>query len=76
MNAGIDFLEFKASEIAAAVAVCVSEEIKDIDKAMSCLIHVDEVKILVAPTTEKKRKIPRFCFCLLLIHTHIHFGFD
>ena len=48
-------MEFKASEIAAAVAICVSEEIQDIDKAMSCLIHVDEVK-LVAPTTEKKER--------------------
>ncbi|CBI18712.3 hypothetical protein VitviT2T_010728 [Vitis vinifera] len=43
---GIDFLEFKASEIAAAVAICVSEEIQDIDKAMSCLIHVDEGRVL------------------------------
>lgn len=45
MNAGIDFLEFRPSEIAAAVAMCVSGEIQpiDIDKAMSCFIHVEKV---------------------------------
>lgn len=43
--AGIEFLEFKPSEIAAAVAMCVSGEMQamDIDKAFSCLIGVDKV---------------------------------
>lgn len=50
-NAGIDFLEFRPSEIAAAVAISVSEEIKavvDIDRAVSCFIHIEKVKQLVA----------------------------
>lgn len=50
-NAGIDFLEFRPSEIAAAVAISVSEEIKavvDIDRAVSRFIHKEKVKQLVA----------------------------
>lgn len=46
-NAGIDFLEFRPSEIAAAVAISVSGEIKavvDIDRAISSFIHVEKVK--------------------------------
>lgn len=40
MNAGIDFLEFKPSEIAAAVATFVASEkhTTDVDKAMSGFI--------------------------------------
>lgn len=49
--AGIEFLEFKPSEIAAAVAMCVSGEMQamDIDKAFSCLIGVDKVGVGVGP---------------------------
>ncbi|PON84773.1 Cyclin [Trema orientale] len=45
---GIDFLEFKPSEIAAAVAISVSGEIKavDIDRAISSLIHVQKGRVL------------------------------
>lgn len=51
LNAGIDFLEFKPAEIAAAVAMCVSGEMQamDIDKALSCLIGVDKVGLHVGP---------------------------
>lgn len=47
LNAGIDFLEFRPSEIAAAVAISVSGEVKpvDINRAMSCFILVGKVKI-------------------------------
>lgn len=50
-TAGIEFLEFKPSEIAAAVAMYVSGEIQamDIDKALSCLIGVEKVGIYVGP---------------------------
>lgn len=46
LNAGIDFLEFKPSEIAAAVAIHVSGKIQvvDIPKAVSCFIHLEEVR--------------------------------
>ncbi|KAL7230616.1 hypothetical protein ACSBR2_008981 [Camellia fascicularis] len=45
---GIDFLEFKPSEIGAAVAIYVSGEIQavEIDKAMSCLVHVEKGRVL------------------------------
>ncbi|KAL1536756.1 cyclin-D4-1-like [Salvia divinorum] len=45
---GIDFLEFKPAEIAAAVAMCVSGEMQamDIDKALSCLIGVDKGRVV------------------------------
>ncbi|XP_042029157.1 cyclin-D4-2-like [Salvia splendens] len=45
---GIDFLEFKPAEIAAAVAMCVSGEMQamDIDKALSCLIGVDKERVV------------------------------
>lgn len=45
---GIDFLEFKPSEISAAVAMCVSGEIQalDTDKAMSVFRHVEKVRVL------------------------------
>ncbi|XP_055810962.1 cyclin-D4-1-like [Solanum dulcamara] len=46
---GIDFLEFRSSEIAAAVAISVSREMqaKDIDKAMPCFfIHVQKGRVL------------------------------
>ncbi|KAL2907192.1 Cyclin-D4-1 [Bienertia sinuspersici] len=44
---GIDFLEFKPSEIAAAVAMSVTAEIQavDIDKAISCFINLDKGRI-------------------------------
>ena len=47
LNAGIDFLEFKPSEIAAAVAISVAVENKTVDteKAISALAqHVQKVK--------------------------------
>ncbi|KAA8546743.1 hypothetical protein F0562_003172 [Nyssa sinensis] len=45
---GIDFLEFRPSEIAGAVAMSVSGEIQasNIDKAMSCFIHVEKGRVL------------------------------
>ncbi|XP_057783857.1 cyclin-D4-2-like [Salvia miltiorrhiza] len=45
---GIEFLEFKPSEIAAAVAMCVSGEMQamDIDKALSCLIGVEKERVV------------------------------
>lgn len=49
INAGIDFLEFRPSEIAAAVALCISGEVMqgvDIEKAISCFTHVEKVKRL------------------------------
>lgn len=50
MNAGIDFLEFKPSEVAAAVAISVTGETKTVDneKAISALTqHVKKVKLVV-----------------------------
>lgn len=51
LNAGIDFLEFKPSEIAAAVAISVTGETKtvvDTEKAISLLTqHVKKVKLVV-----------------------------
>lgn len=47
LNAATEFLEFKPSEIAAAVAISVSredEQAQNIDKAISCFIHVEKVK--------------------------------
>ncbi|KAE9466210.1 hypothetical protein C3L33_01866, partial [Rhododendron williamsianum] len=45
---GIDFLEFKPSEIAAAVALHVSGKIQavDIPKAVSCFKHLEEGRVL------------------------------
>ncbi|XP_074294494.1 cyclin-D4-1-like [Silene latifolia] len=45
---GIDYLEFKPSEIAAAVAICVSAEIQavDIDKATARFIHLEKGRVL------------------------------
>ncbi|KAA8530775.1 hypothetical protein F0562_005457 [Nyssa sinensis] len=45
---GIDFLEFRPSEIAAAVAISVSGEIQaiNIDKAVACFIHVEKGRVL------------------------------
>lgn len=45
---GIDFLEFRPSEIAAAVAMSVTAEIQavDIDKACSCFIHLEKGRVL------------------------------
>lgn len=53
-NAGIDFLEFKPSEIAAAVAIFVAEETQaiDVEKAMSFFVLVEKV-LLVVPTKIK-----------------------
>ncbi|KAL6225113.1 hypothetical protein ACLB2K_003965 [Fragaria x ananassa] len=46
---GIDFLEFRPSEIAAAVALCISGEVMqgvDIEKAISCFTHVEKERVL------------------------------
>ncbi|XP_057530327.1 cyclin-D4-1-like [Amaranthus tricolor] len=45
---GIDFLEFRPSEIAAAVAMCVTAEIQavDIDKASSCFSFLEKGRVL------------------------------
>ena len=50
LNAGIDFLEFRPSEIAAAVTISVSV---DIPKAVSSLIHVEKVNMLSPPKKKK-----------------------
>lgn len=64
--AGIEFLEFKPSEIAAAVAMCVSGEMQamDIDKAFSCLIGVDKVGVGVGvgPPFNNSLAILQFMF--------------
>ena len=64
MIAGIDFLEFRPSEIAAAVAISVSVEMQTlaIDKAISSFIFVEKVKKMVVPT-EVKLKRGQICFC-------------
>ncbi|XP_015170289.1 cyclin-D4-1-like [Solanum tuberosum] len=45
---GIDFLEFRSSEIAAAVAISVSKEMQanDIDKAMPSFIHEQKGRVM------------------------------
>ncbi|XP_042507544.1 cyclin-D3-1-like [Macadamia integrifolia] len=46
---GIGFLDFRPSELAAAVAISVSSsenETVDIDKAVSCFIHVEKERVL------------------------------
>ncbi|KAK6923339.1 Cyclin, N-terminal [Dillenia turbinata] len=45
---GIDFLEFKPSEIAAAVAIVVSGEMQivDIEKFMSCFMNIEKGRVL------------------------------
>ncbi|KAL8133936.1 cyclin-D4-1 [Apium graveolens] len=45
---GIDFLEFRPSEVSAAVAICVTKEIQtvDINKAMASMIHVEKDRVM------------------------------
>ncbi|XP_054809874.1 cyclin-D4-1 [Prosopis cineraria] len=45
---GVDFLEFRPSEIAAAVAISVSRELQatEIDKAMTCFVIVQKERVL------------------------------
>lgn len=45
---GIDFLEFRPSEISAAVAICVTKEIQtvDINKAMGSIIPVEKDRVM------------------------------
>ncbi|KAF5451480.1 hypothetical protein F2P56_026586 [Juglans regia] len=45
---GIDFLEFRPSEIAAAVAISVSRQMRavDIDRAMTCFIFVEKGRVM------------------------------
>lgn len=48
-NAGIDFLEFRPSEIAAAVAIAVVGEIKTVDAEQAIPVlsqHVEKVKLV------------------------------
>lgn len=47
LNAGIDFLEFKASEIAAAVALYVTGGMDVDDKALSSFIQEKVVPVVV-----------------------------
>ncbi|KAF5464076.1 hypothetical protein F2P56_014187 [Juglans regia] len=44
----IDFLEFRPSEVAAAVAISVSRQMQamDIDRAMTCFIYVEKGRVL------------------------------
>lgn len=48
MVKAIDFLEFRPSEIAASVAISVSGQMQAevIEKAMSCFLHVEKVRVL------------------------------
>ncbi|KAK6920351.1 Cyclin, C-terminal domain, partial [Dillenia turbinata] len=48
---GIDFLEFKPSEIATAVAIAVSGEVQtvDIEKFISCFINIEKEKMGAYP---------------------------
>lgn len=53
MNVGVDLLEFRPSEVAAAVAICAMRETKTVntERAISLLSqHVKEVKKLNAPS--------------------------
>ncbi|XP_077251491.1 cyclin-D4-2-like [Tasmannia lanceolata] len=45
---GIEFLQFRPSEVSAAVAISVSGEtqVVDIDKAISCCLHVEKERVL------------------------------
>ncbi|KAG7994185.1 hypothetical protein I3843_01G044300 [Carya illinoinensis] len=45
---GIDFLEFRPSEVAAAVAISVSKQMQavDIDRAMTCFVYVEKGRVL------------------------------
>ena len=66
MNAGIDFLEFRPSEIAAAVAISVSGEMQTlaIDKAISSFIFVEKVKEKIGGTHRSKNsREDKFAFC-------------
>jgi hypothetical protein len=49
--AGIDFLEFRYSEIAAAVAISVLKEVpvQEVDKAITDFVIVEKVRCCVAP---------------------------
>lgn len=55
MNAGIDFLDFMPSEIAAAVSISVTRELRpqaiEIDKVISRLMIEEKVKVVV-PTQQ------------------------
>ncbi|XP_058096994.1 cyclin-D3-1-like isoform X2 [Magnolia sinica] len=48
IRGGIEFLEFRPSEVAAAVAITVSGETQTVDfnKAVSCCIHVEKDRVL------------------------------
>lgn len=57
LNAGIDFLEFKPSEVAAAVAISLAGETKTVDteKAISVLTqYVKKVKSVVQLQNQKE----------------------
>lgn len=66
--AGIDFLEFRPSEIAAAVAISISRQIQevDIDKAMSCFKHVEKVKLVVPAEINPGQDISTFAYKKIL----------
>lgn len=60
-NAGIDFLEFKPSVIAAAVAIsfAVKTETVDSEKALSALVHhVQKVNMVVQNSLVQSRSFP------------------
>lgn len=56
---GLDFLEFKPSEIAAAVAISVTAEIQslDVDKACSCFIHLEKGRVLKCVEMMKENSV-------------------
>lgn len=58
LNAGIDFLEFKSCEIAAAVAVSVAVETKTVDteKAISVLTQYVQKVNFGGPISKPKRQ--------------------
>lgn len=61
-------MEFRPSEIAAAVAISISRQIQevDIDKAMSCFKHVEKVKLVVPAEINPGQDIPTFAYKKIL----------
>jgi len=61
LNAGIDFLEFRPSEIAAAVAVSLTEETQVAENSVQAFpflsLHVQQVKLWLQLTQKKKEKV-------------------
>lgn len=68
-------MEFRPSEIAAAVALCISGEVMqgvDMEKAISCFIHVEKVKRL----SQRCKPINDRTNLLLLLRKGVGYNFD